>query len=151
MASRKKKKSRAKTSAKPKAKKPALQTRFAKDFENELLRAKDGKYKWPKAPGGPPVSDGAIFQDIADAIVVLGLAAGGLVPPKNGSVFRDLVIDFVNTHSWPQGPDLPAAYRKPTMSKPVRLSIISDIVHRMLVAVNAGGGGSGGELPPHHL
>jgi hypothetical protein len=151
MVSRKKKKARAKTSKKPRASKPILQAGFAKDFDKELLRGADGKYKWPKAPGGPPVSDNSIFQDIADTVMVLGLVAGGLVPPKNGSIFRDLVIDFVSTHAWPQGADLPVPYRKASMLRPVRLSIISDIVHRMLVAVNAGGSGSGDPMPPHHL
>lgn len=151
MVSRKKKTTRAKSPKKPRASKPILQASFAKDFEKDLLRGKDGQYKWPKAPGGPPVSDNSIFQDIADAVMVLGLAAGGLVPSKNGSMFRDLVIDFVSTHPWPQGADLPAPYRKASMLRPVRLSIISDIVHRMLVAVNEGGSGSGDPMPPHHL
>jgi hypothetical protein len=153
MASRKKKTTRAKMPPKPKAKRPILESNFAKDFEKELLRGNDGKYKWPKVAGGPPVSESSSYQDIADTIMVLGLASGGLVPPKNGSVFRDLVIDFVNNpaHSWPQGAELPAPYRKPTMLRPVRISIISDIVHRMLLAVNKGGQGSGGEPPPHHL
>ncbi len=151
MVNRKKKKSRTKTSPKPKPGRPTLQSKFAKDFEKELLCGADGKYKWPKAPGGPPVSDSATYQDIADTVMVLGLAAGGLVPPKNGSAFRDLVIDFVSTHPWPQGAGLPVPYRKASMSRPVQLSIIADIVWRMLVAVNAGGGGPGDGPPPHHL
>lgn len=151
MASKKKKKTRAKTSTKSKAAKPVLNSKFANDFETEILRGANRMYKWPKIPGGPPVSDTDTFQAIADTVMVLGLAAGGPVPSKTGAAFRDQVIDFVNAHPWPQGTGLPAPYRKPTMVRAVRLSIISDIVHRMLVAINEGGSGSGDPLPPHRL
>jgi hypothetical protein len=151
MASKKKKKTRAKTSTKSTAARPVLNSKFANDFEKEILRGTNRMYKWPKIPGGPPVSDNDTYQGIGDTVMVLGLAAGGPVPSKTGAAFRDQVIDFVNTHPWPQGAGLPAPYRKPAMVGAVRLSIISDIVHRMLVAVNEGGGGPGDPLPPHRL
>lgn len=149
MASKKKKQTRAKTSTKSKSARPVLNSKFANDFEIEILRGTNRMYKWPRVAGGPPVSESDIFQAIADTVMVLGLAAGGPVPSKNGAVFRDQVIDFANTHPWPQGAGLPAPYRKATMVRAVRLSIVGDIVHRMLVAVNEGGGGPGDPLPPH--
>lgn len=151
MASKKKKKTRAKTSTKSQSARPVLNSKFANDFEKEILRGTNRMYKWPRSPGDPPVSESDTFQAIADTVMVLGLAAGGPVPSKNGAAFRDQVIDFANTHPWPQGAGLPAPYRKPTMVRAVRLSIIGDIVHRMLVAVNEGGGGPGDPIPPHRL
>lgn len=137
-------------------KKPPLRVKFARDFEHDLLFNLDPKtkykYLWPSFPGNPhPPAPANSFRDIGDAIMVLGVYATGLVESANGRTFHDQVVDWVKNHPWPKDKQLPAAYRNVKFEQAVRLAIICDIVHRMLVAVNKGGQGSGGELPPHHL
>jgi hypothetical protein len=136
-------------------KKPPVPTKFARDFEHDLLRNPNPKlkYQWPSFPGNPhPPAPANNFRDIGDAIMVLGVYATGLVESVNGRTFHDQVVAWVKTHPWPKDKQLPAAYRNVKFEQPVRLAIICNIVHRMIEAVNAAGGsGSGDPMPPHHL
>ena len=146
MVSKKKSKSK-KAPARKKRSKPALRSAFVKEFDKQLLCDSAGKFIWP--PAG--TADSVVFQNISDTVVVLGNARTGLRPIVNpGSAFRDRVAAFVVAQDWPLTSPIPATFKN--RKAQVRLAEICDIVHRMIVAVNAaGGGGSGGELPPHHL
>ncbi len=146
MANKKKTKSK-KVPVRKKRSKPILRSAFVRQFDQQLLCDAAGNFIWP--PAG--TADSVVFQNISDTVMVLGNARTGLRPIVNpGSAFRDRVAAFVNAQDWPLTSPIAATFKN--QKAKVRLAEICDIVHRMMVAVNAaGGGGSGGSLPPHHL
>ncbi len=145
MAGKKKKKAQKESSSEKEINWPS---EFVEAFVKEFLFNKK-KPIWPPRLPQPKISDKDKFQNISDVVQVLGEARTGLTP-AHGSMFRNRVVEFVIAQDWPSKPPAPQGLEEELTQ--VRLAEICDIVHRMIAAVNKeGGGGSGGELPPHHL
>lgn len=148
-----KKTSTKKTPAKKKSSaKPILKSAFVDAFEQQILLTPVNGALWPRFNAVTILANAVIFQNISDTLGLLGNASTGPRPLTNsGDAFRDRVAAFIIAQNWPATSQVPASFADKS-KRQVLLAEICDIVHRMIVAVNAtGGGGPGDELPPHHL
>ena len=127
---------------------PQMRSAFVMEFSRTVLLKTRKGYGWPARNSGyiPAV------QKAGAAAALLGGSVRGVAAnTASGDAFLDKLAALANKY-WQAKPPSQAYYKsKPATHSAYRMAEICSIVHLMLVATVAnGGGGPGGEMPPHN-